>query len=69
MTDRNNQGVSARISDLVRQIIVLCKDDQVRTRIAIGSFELLIGRLQAGFPPRQDLEVTHPPRLQAGHTF
>lgn len=32
-------------TDLIHHIIVLCKDDQVRVRIAAGAFELLLGQI------------------------
>jgi hypothetical protein len=53
-----------RAADLVRQIISLCKDDQVRARIAAGSFEVIIGQLQKVIPEKPffgDLMQAPPP--------
>jgi len=39
-----------RVVDLVRHITSICKDDQVRVRIAAGAFELALGEVQGLVP-------------------
>ena len=39
-----------KVIDLVRQITQLCKDDQVRVRIAAGAFEMAFAQSQGLIP-------------------